>query len=129
LSAQVANPTGLGTPSAEGAARKAIARLQEIVEAETAALCSGIPVDLNDFTARKSQGLLDLTRALRQLGPASGAVPAQLAALRGKLETNHAVLKRHVEAVREVVTIIEEAIRDAESDGTYAPRHGVPAGP
>lgn len=99
-----------------------IQRLEEVVEQETAALKTHTAVDLNDFNNRKSQGLLDLSRALRQLGEAARdpAVTTRLAALREKLAVNQAVLKMHLDAVREVSTIVADAIREAESDGTYS---------
>jgi hypothetical protein len=46
---------------------------------------------------------------------------ARLAGLRAKLDANRAVLKLHLEAVREIANIMSDAIRDAESDGTYSP--------
>ena len=37
------------------------------------------------------------------------------------------IVKMHLEAVREVSTIVADAIRDAESDGTYSVSVGRPA--
>jgi hypothetical protein len=99
-----------------------IQRLEEVVEQETAALKSNTAVDLNDFNNRKSQGLLDLNHALRQLGEAARdpAVATGLAGLRAKLAVNQTVLKMHLDAVREVSTIVADAIRESDSDGTYS---------
>ena len=93
------------------------------MDQETAALKSRAPADLREFNNRKSQGLLELSRSLRyfQVAPPSNAVLARLAGLREKLDINQAVLKLHLDAVREVSTIMADAIRDAESDGTYSP--------
>jgi hypothetical protein len=44
----------------------------------------------------------------------------QLKTLRGKLETNRVVLRRHLEAVREIAKLVSETIQDAEWDGTYS---------
>ena len=107
-------PNGLGVAAkpAEGPAvanvplERAIERLEEVVDQETTALRSRAAIDLKDFNNRKSQGLLELNRALRGFD---------------KLDVNRAVLKTHLEAVREVATILADAIRDAESDGTYSP--------
>ena len=109
--------------AASAAFEQCIARLEQVVEQETAALSSRAPADLRDFTNRKNQGLLEFTRSMRQFQGArpSDAVLARLAGLREKLDTNSAALKRHLEAVREVSTIMADAIRDAESDGTYQP--------
>ena len=113
---------------ADGAAASAlfaqcIARLEEVVAQETAALKSRSPADLREFSNRKSHGLLELSRSLRyfQAAPPSNAVLARLAGLRAKLDANMAVLKLHLEAVREVSTVMADAIKDAESDGTYTP--------
>ena len=103
---------------------KAAERLEEIVEQETAALRARKAVDFNDANNRKSQGLLDLSRALHLLGD---GVPAEetkhaLRRLRSKLDDNRDVLQTHLDAVHEVAGIIADAIRNADSDGTYSLR-------
>jgi hypothetical protein len=102
---------------------RAIERLEEVVDQETAALRSRAGIDLADFNNRKSQGLLDLNRALRSHDGLARdkAALARLAGLRAKLDANRAVLKTHLDAVREVATVLADAIRDTESDGTYSP--------
>ena len=98
-------------------------RAIEVVDQETAALRSRAGIDLADFNNRKSQGLLDLNRALRShdgLARDKTAL-ARLAGLRAKLDANRAVLKTHLDAVREVANVLADAIRDTESDGTYSP--------
>lgn len=115
-------------PPSDGAAASAaleicLARLEEVVDLETAALKRREAVDLREFNNRKSQGLLDLTRSLRvfQGAAPSKAALARLGGLRVKLDLNQAVLKQHLEAVREIATVMSDAIRDADSDGTYSP--------
>ena len=107
----------------------AVARLEEAVEQETASLQAQAGIDLRVFHDRKSQGLLELTRAMRHI---EGSSPApsllnRLASLRSKLEANSAVLRLHLEAVREVFAVMADAMREAESDGTYA--RPLPNGP
>jgi hypothetical protein len=104
------------------ALEKAVQRLEETVDQETAALRSRQPTDFNEFNNRKSQGLLELDRALKMLGNSqpNEAVKDQLRSLRRKLETNRVVLQTHLEAVREVTVLIADALRNAESDGTYS---------
>lgn len=118
-----ANGLGVAGPTTPGSLERAIERLEEAVDEETAALRTRAAIDLKDFNNRKSQGLLELNRALRGLDGAARdkAVPARLADLRAKLEVNRAVLETHLAAVREVATVLADAIRDAESDGTYSP--------
>jgi hypothetical protein len=94
-----------------------------VVEQETAALSARATLDLKDFNDRKSQGLLELTRAMRQIegvGP-DRALQVRLASLRAKLEVNRAALKIHLDAVREISTVVADAMRNADSDGTYSP--------
>lgn len=101
---------------------KAVERLEEVLDQETVALQSRTAIDLKEFNDRKSQGLLELTRAMRHF---EGAVPdeaalTRLASLRAKLEINRAALKMHLDAVREISTVVSDAMRNAESDGTYS---------
>lgn len=102
--------------------QNAIERLEIVVDEETAALRSMASVDLKEFNNRKSQGLLELTRALRAFdgGEVEQVLRPQLESLRTKLETNQSVLKMHLEAVQEISTVMATAIRDIESDGTYS---------
>lgn len=108
---------------------RTIERLEETLEQETAGLRSRAPIDLKDFNNRKTHGLLELTRVMRHLdrGSLSPSVAARLSALRISLEVNQRVVKMHLEAVREVSAIVADAIREAESDGTYSVSVGRPA--
>src|SRR5262245_65811110 len=101
-----------------------IEHLSALLEEETAQLRRGAGIDLKAANDRKSQALLELTRASRQVEQSSlgePAVQARLAALRQTLASNQAVLKLHLEAVREVSNIVCAAIQHADSDGTYSP--------
>ena len=113
-----------------GLVENAIERLEEAVEQETAALRARGGVDLKVFNDRKSQGLLELTRAMRHIEGAEPepALVSRLTSLRAKLEANSAALKLHLDAVREISSAMADAMRDAEHDGTYsrAIRKGVP---
>lgn len=96
-------------------------RLEEIVDQETLALRMHKVVNLKEFNDRKSQALLELTRSLRQV-QGSGPDPAlaqRVGNLKVKLAVNQALLRVHLEAVREISTSIADAIRQSESDGTY----------
>ena len=99
-----------------------IAAIQGVVEEETAALNSRKQVDFDTFTQRKSQGLLELNRAMKGLGTTADhpTVVERLARLREKLAINQATLQLHLDAVREISTLMANAIREAESDGTYS---------
>jgi hypothetical protein len=111
-----------GRAPAKGMLESAVQRLGEIVDQETQALRNRAAIDLNDFNDRKNHALLELTRGLRHLeGRANNqALLSQLGGLHRKLEVNRTVLKMHLEAVREISTALSDAIRDADSDGTYS---------
>jgi flagellar biosynthesis/type III secretory pathway chaperone len=98
-------------------------RLEEVVQQETEALQSRRVVNLEAYNTRKSQCLLELTRALRLIEAVEpgGALRERMSRLRGLLEANRAILKMHLDAAQEVATIIADAMREAESDGTYSP--------
>ena len=101
---------------------RAIDRLEDVVVQETAALRGRAQADLKDFNTRKSHGLLELTRAMRlfETGELGEPLRMRLADLRAKLEKNRAALAMHLEAVREISTMMAGAVQDAESDGTYS---------
>jgi flagellar biosynthesis/type III secretory pathway chaperone len=101
--------------------RHAASRLVELLDQETAALRKRNTGDLKDFNNRKAQALLDLDRATRML---QGERPDEatlrlISTLREKLDLNQHVLSMHIEAVREIASVIADAIQEAESDGTY----------
>jgi flagellar biosynthesis/type III secretory pathway chaperone len=101
--------------------RHAASRLIELLDQETAALRKRNTGDLKDFNNRKAQALLDLDRATRML---QGERPDEatlrlISTLREKLDLNQHVLSMHIEAVREIASVIADAIQEAESDGTY----------
>jgi hypothetical protein len=105
-----------------GLVENAIERLEEAVEQETAALQARASVDLRAFNERKSQGLLELTRAMRHIEGSAPepALVTRLTSLRAKLDANSAALKLHLDAVREISAVMADAMRDAEHDGTYS---------
>lgn len=102
----------------------AIRRLASIVEEETAALATGQKIDFDDFSARKSRSMLEFVRLMRARMHLGGEVEIteEIRRLRDKLERNRSILEMHYDAVREVASIIVEAIKEAESDGTYTGR-------
>lgn len=105
---------------------RAIDYLGAIVDQETEALRTRAMIDLGEFNNRKNQGLLELNRALRGLDASAAThVGARLADLRAKLDVNRTLLKTHLDAVREVASVVSEAIRDSDSDGTYSSRIGI----
>jgi hypothetical protein len=93
------------------------------VQAENVNLSERRAVDYPTHSQRKSQGLLELNRvrpALASLS-ASPAAKAALAGLSAELEINHRLLRTQLKAAQTVSSLIARAIRDGQSDGTYAP--------
>ena len=103
----------------------AIERLEEeAVEQETVALQIRAGADLQGIQ-RSRRARVCLLAELAH-GRIEGAAPepglvTRLARLRTKLEINSAALKMHLDAVREVSAVMADAMREAESDGTYSP--------
>lgn len=116
------NPDG-STPIEVMALLKALARLEQVVDQETQSLRAGETPAFEDLNYRKSHGLLELTRAMRLVDPTSisNDLRDRLESFRDQLERNRLLLKTHLDATREISAILTAAIRDAESDGTYAP--------
>jgi hypothetical protein len=108
--------------AANFALRQAAERLLQLLERETAALCTRQPVDMDDLCNRKNQALLELSRIGRRVehDAVDDRLRATLAELRRRLDENRSALKLHLQAVGEVADILATAIRDAESDGTYS---------
>lgn len=98
-----------------------IGRLGDLIREETAALRAGAHGDIAGLSARKTRIAFELGRAIDIHGAAAvdAATAAELAELHEMLEANRSVLKLHITAVREVASIITEALREAEWDGTY----------
>ncbi|WP_234053991.1 MULTISPECIES: hypothetical protein [unclassified Xanthobacter] len=99
----------------------AIDHLEEALDAETTAFETRTPLDIVESNRRKSRCLLELSRAARALPPvADPELLARVAGLKKKLERNSYVLSVQLAAAQEVASILDRAMRDAESDGTYS---------
>jgi hypothetical protein len=112
----------LRVAAAREAFARTIERIERLVELETVTLEQYKSVDYADFNHKKSHALLELSRAMRALGPSSHdrQILSELGRLRGKLEKNLAVLEIHLKAVRQVCALIARTIEDDDSDGTYS---------
>jgi len=111
----------LADPVIEGLLRT-IVGLEAVVEEETQALQMRQPIDLDVYSNRKSQGLMELNRSMQHIEALQHRtqLAPRLDSLRTKLAANQAALKLHLEAVREISGIIANAIREQEHDGTYS---------
>ena len=119
-------PVQPGTVNSRQALVVAIERANAAVTAETQALRKRAGVDLRDFERRKSQALLDLTRAGRNIGegPEDKALVEHLRKLRMSLDDNMRLLSTHLTAVREISEMISRSLIEADSDGTYSRQLG-----
>ena len=80
-----------------------------------------------ELTRQKLQLLMQLNRAVQ--APAQAGLPQpieeKLRQAKRMLDENAAMLKRRMDAIREIAALISREIRDAESDGTYSVSGGV----
>jgi hypothetical protein len=97
-------------------------RIENLVDRETEALRSRTEIDLRESNNGKSQALLELGLVARTLEgtPVDAELIQRFKALHRKLENNRAILRRHLEAVREIAGVVAGTIKDREWDGTYS---------
>ena len=100
-----------------------IERLRVVVEAENRELLLRGPVDYNNHSQRKNQGLLELSRLRPALGGAQSNPRAQaaFADLSATLDVNRRLLHTQLRAAQTISNIVARAIREGQSDGTYSP--------
>lgn len=98
-----------------------IRRIEGYLDEETAALDKSSNFDLKTSNDRKSQGLVDLNQAMRRLKRADidEDLEKRLQAFRNKLAINLRKIRLHLDAVKEITAMLSDAIRSADSDGTY----------
>lgn len=101
--------------------RGILSRLEELIDEESLALRMMRQLDMRDFNHRKGLALVDLTRAERMFRtePRSAELQAHLDRLKAKLQSNQMLLEAHLKAAIQITTMIVDAVRQEESDGTY----------
>jgi hypothetical protein len=99
-----------------------IGRIDEAVERETHGLKTDRNFDIADSNMRKSRFLYELNRAVKVLAPSDLTAEHReaLIKLRATLARNEATIRAHMEAVGEVANLVRDALRNAETDGTYS---------
>jgi ATP-dependent protease HslVU (ClpYQ) peptidase subunit len=100
-----------------------LARLEEVLSEENAALGRNDLSNLAAFTERKAHCLVELTRAVRSIphGGASDRLSKKLQALCAVLDTNRKLLASRLRAVADISAILSRTLNCATSDGTYSP--------
>ena len=96
--------------------------ISEVVQEEKALIARPEGADFSALVARKSHLALELGK-LTQL--AEGKIPTErvrqrLATLSAELAANERLLRRHMDAVYEISSLIGEAIEQSTADGTYS---------
>jgi hypothetical protein len=114
--------TKANQPALPELAKAALYRLEKALDEENTALATFDARNLSEFSRIKTQTLLELQRSASVMNGERAApeLAEILETLRQKLELNRWLLLLHLEAAKEVTTVITSAIRDVESDGTYA---------
>jgi hypothetical protein len=99
-----------------------LGRLEEVLERENALIGSDPTFDIKASNAKKSRCLYELNLLVRSLG--TNNVPKEyhrrIRDLRKTLEANSIRIKAHLDAVRGVTDLINEAVQASEADGTYS---------
>ncbi len=96
--------------------------ISEVVQEERSLISRPEGADFSALVARKSHLALELARLMKI---AEGKVPTErvrqrLATLSRELAANERLLRRHMDAVYEISTLIGDAIEQSTADGTYS---------
>ena len=102
--------------------RTVLGRLETIIDNENDNIGRDPAFDLPTSNAHKSRCLYELAMLSRDVRPDEmpPAFSGQFGRVREKLAVNAQRVSAHLEAVREVVTILKNAVQDLEADGTYS---------
>ncbi|WP_421855147.1 hypothetical protein [Oricola sp.] len=106
------------------------ARIGAVIEAETKALKENLRGDLAEANARKNRCLYELNLVSGELARfrSDPHIALELRALAAKVAANEAVLRARMQATKDVIGILGDAISRADSDGTYPAASRLPAG-
>lgn len=112
------HPNGFGSREA---VLSAISRLESVLGEEITALAKPAAADLSSTNNKKSHLLVDLNSALQTLRPSDvdHSIVSGLMQLREKLADNMSVLRMHMEAAKEISSVLSESVLNSQSDGTY----------
>ncbi|MCS4243453.1 hypothetical protein M2418_002985 [Rhizobium sp. BIGb0125] len=99
-----------------------LGRLETIIDNENEKIGKDPKFDLKVSNAHKSRCLYELTMLFRDTPHeeiAAGYIN-QVRGIKEKLATNARRVEAHLNAVRAVADLLKNAIRDADTDGTYS---------
>ena len=102
--------------------RTVLGRLETIIDNENDNIGNDPHFDLPTSNAHKSRCLYELAMLTRdvRVDEVPRMFSTQLGRVREKLATNAQRVSAHLDAVREVVSILKNAVQDLEADGTYS---------
>ena len=102
--------------------RTVLGRLENIIDTENEKIGHDPHFDLQTSNAHKSRCLYELAMLSRDVLPEHMplAFAHQMKVVRQKLAVNAQRVSAHLEAVRSVVQLLKDAVRDQEADGTYS---------
>jgi len=121
VQASVPAPRG-DVPANPGNLLAIISRIEDAIDLETDSIRTDVDFDVAASNARKSRYLYELNKAASSLSPHQLGEEhrAGLERLRAKLEINERAILAHLNAVKEVADLLQNAIQRAEADGTYS---------
>lgn len=98
-------------------------RIRGVLADESAHLRGDRQSDFDAIVARKSHLVVELSRLVKHIGGPLASTRARdcLTALSRDLAENANLLRRHMEAVHEISSILAAALNSASEDGTYSP--------
>lgn len=99
-------------------------RIEEVLAEELAILEGRVPGSIDAIVARKNHLVVELMRLMQHCNGACAdeRLRQRLAVLSERLADNARLLRRHIDAIGEVTSIIAGAISAAGDDGTYSAR-------
>jgi len=117
----LARRAAIGQINVQSAFADMIARVEAVIDQETALLRQNRAVQVAEFNTRKQQALLEFNRVLRNVPQADlkRLEREGVARLVRKLEENRQVLAHHLQAMDEISALMSRVLQEAESDGTY----------
>ncbi|WP_099864007.1 hypothetical protein [Pararhizobium haloflavum] len=99
-----------------------LGRLENVLANENALIGADVNFDIKASNARKSRCLYELNLLFKSTRPDEfpPAFRSRLEALRAMLDVNAVRVRAHLEAVRGVTDLLNDAVQAAEADGTYS---------
>lgn len=116
--------TGVDDPTVVAAILQLLSRIEAVVTDENGLLSSGKTADIDSIVARKSHLAVEVMRLMKRFDAIHDREPVRerMSSLSRALDMNARLLRRHIDAVREISGIITDVIAASSDDGTYSGR-------